>query len=205
VSYAVRPIDHLVLSGGWMPLRYVFGVEAFGVNAWEGRAGTYLTIEHDEVLTGHEELYVVLAGHARFTVNDEKVDAPEGTLVFVRDPGARRSARALVDGTRILAIGAAPGQPFERSGWEYAAEILTHFDRGDFEQALAIARKVLVDHPADWPVLYWAARSAATLGRHEEALPYLERAVALEPTVLEYVARHGVFDPIRDRLPRVAG
>ncbi len=205
MSYRVGRIDDVVLSGGWMPIRYAFGVEAFGINAWEGGAGTHLTVEHDEVLTGHEELYLVLEGHARFVVNGKELDAPQGTLVFVRDPGARRSARALVDGTRLLAIGAAPGQAFERSGWEYAAEILAHFDAGEVEEALEVAQRVLVDHPADWPVLYWAARSAATLGRHEEALRYLERALPLEPTVLRYVSRHAVFDPIRDRLPRVAG
>jgi tetratricopeptide (TPR) repeat protein len=125
--------------------------------------------------------------------------------VFVRDPGARREARAVGDGTRILAIGAARGEAFERSGWEYAAEFLTFFDVGKYEEALAFAQEVLVDHPADWPILYWAARSAAMLGRHDEALAYLERAIPLEPTVLEYVGRHSVFDPIRDRLPTVPG
>src|SRR5439155_178008 len=128
-----------------------------------------------------------------------------GTLVFVRDPGARRQALAVVDGTRVLAIGAAPGEPFERSGWEYAAEVLTFFDAGKYQEALAFAQEVLVDHPADWSILYWAARSAATIGRHEEALAYLERAIPLEPTVLEYVGRHSVFDPIRERLPTVPG
>jgi hypothetical protein len=205
VRWQVHRLGETTLSGGWMPVRYVLGIEAFGANAWKGRAGTLLTIEHDEALTGHEELYLVLSGHARFTVNDVEVDAPAGTLVFVGDPGARRSARASVDETCILAIGAAPGQAFERSGWEYAAEILTRFDAGEYAEALAVAEQVLVDHPADWPLLYWAARSAAMLGRNEEALSYLVRAVPLEPTVLRYVARRPEFDGIRDRLPPVAG
>jgi tetratricopeptide (TPR) repeat protein len=205
MTWNVQRVDAVTLSGGWMPLRYALGVEAFGVNAWEGAAGRTLTIDHDEVLTGHEELYLVLAGHARFTVNGEEVDAPEGTLVFVRDPGARRSALAIEDGTRILAVGAAPDQPFERSGWEYAAEILTCFDAGEYEQALSIAQEVLVAHPADWPLLYWAARSAAKLGRYDEAHAYLVRAIPLEPSVLEYVARNREFEPVRERLPGVSG
>ena len=48
------------------------------------------------------------------------VDAPAGTLVFVRDPALIRSARATVDGTSILAIGGRPGVPFEVSRWERA-------------------------------------------------------------------------------------
>jgi tetratricopeptide (TPR) repeat protein len=205
MTWHVQRVDAVTLSGGWMPLRYALGIEAFGVNAWEGRDGDMLTIDHDEVLTGHEELYLVLAGHARFTVNGEEIDAPQGTFVFVRDAGARRSAVATTAGTRILVVGAAPGQPFERSGWEYAAEILSRFDAGEYERALAFAQEVLVDHPADWPLLYWAARSAAKLGRYDEAYSYLVRAIPLEPTVLEYVARNREFEPVRERLPGVAG
>ena len=44
---------------------------------------------------------VLLADVAR----DEVVEAPAGTLVFVRDPGLIRSATATADGTAILAIG----------------------------------------------------------------------------------------------------
>ncbi|HEY2935862.1 MAG TPA: tetratricopeptide repeat protein [Gaiellaceae bacterium] len=115
MTWNVQRIDDVMLSGGWMPLRYSLGIEAFGTNAWEGD------------------------------------------------------------------------------------------DDGKYEEALAFAQEVLVDHPANWPILYWAARSAAMLGRHDEALAYLERAIPLEPTVLEYVGRHSVFDPIRDRLPTVPG
>src|SRR5262249_47592325 len=139
VRWQVHRLGETTLSGGWMPVRYALGIEAFGANAWKGGAGTLLTIDHDEVLTGHQELYLVLEGHARFTVNDAEIDAPRGTLVFVGDPGARRSARAAADATCILAFGAAPGQPFERSGWEYAAEILSSFDVGDYEEALGVA------------------------------------------------------------------
>jgi hypothetical protein len=60
----------------------------------------------------------VMSGHAVFSVDGETVDAPAGTLVFVRDPSLIRSARATVDGTAILAIGARPGVPYEISRWE---------------------------------------------------------------------------------------
>ena len=84
--------------------------------------------EHDERddseygTEGHEELFAVLSGHAVFTVDGEEVDAPAGTLVFVRDPAIKRGARATADGTEILAVGARPGAPFAVSRWEQSTD-----------------------------------------------------------------------------------
>src|SRR5262245_29901007 len=80
----------------WHMIRSVLGVDAFGVNAWRATAaGQELISEHDELgqgAGGHEEIYVVLTGHATFTVDDETIEAPAQTLVFVKDPSVRRSA-----------------------------------------------------------------------------------------------------------------
>ena len=59
-----------------------------------------------------------MRGHAVFTIDGEDVDAPAGTLVFVRDPALLRSAVATEDGTAILAVGARPGAPYAVSRWE---------------------------------------------------------------------------------------
>ena len=67
---------------------------------------------------GHEELFAVVSGHALFTVDGNEIDAPAGTLVFVRDPAVIRSARATVDGTALLAVGGRAGAPFAISRWE---------------------------------------------------------------------------------------
>ena len=107
-------------------VRRHFDVQAFGVNGVTGNAGDVVISEHDERddsehgTEGHEELFAVMSGHAIFTVDGEEVDAPAGTLVFVRDPVLLRSARATADGTAILAIGARPGAPFAVSRWEQA-------------------------------------------------------------------------------------
>jgi len=96
------------------------------VNGITGDAGDEMVEPHherDDELNGtdgHEELFAVMSGHAVFTVGGEDVDAPAGTLVFVRDPDLVRSARATVDGTAILAVGGRPGVPFEVSRWERA-------------------------------------------------------------------------------------
>ena len=106
----------------WKPIRHHFGVRAFGVNALVAhRAGDQVVEEHTEVQEGclrHEELYVVTHGRARFTIDGESVEAPAGTLIFVRDPQTRRGATALEDGTTVLAVGGEAGQAYRVSPWE---------------------------------------------------------------------------------------
>ena len=83
-----------------------------------------MVIEHHERddaenrTNGHEELFAVMSGHAVFTIDGEEIDAPAGTIVFVRDPALLRFARATADGTAILAVGGRPGAPYEVSRWE---------------------------------------------------------------------------------------
>ena len=95
---------------GYRLVRRELGIRAFGANAFTADAGVQLIEDHDETGSGaggHEELYVVIAGHARFTIDGAEHDAPAGTLVFIPDPTSRRTATALVDGTAALAVGGA--------------------------------------------------------------------------------------------------
>lgn len=108
---------------GWLPLRHRLGVEAFGVNAWVGReSGDEVIEEHNEdnedPAENHEELYLVADGHATFTVDGNEVDAPRGTLVFVKDPTILRHAIAREPNTIVFAVGARPGVVFTPSPWE---------------------------------------------------------------------------------------
>ena len=103
------------------PVRHALGLEAFGVNAWVGdEAGVEVIEEHDELGEDgdQEELYFVVSGRATFTVDGDRVDAPAGTFVALRDPALRRVAVAEEDGTVVLAVGAVRGRAFEPSGWE---------------------------------------------------------------------------------------
>jgi hypothetical protein len=108
----------------WKPLRHHLGIGAFGVNAWVAAAAGDLVVErHDEApespgAPGHEELYVVVRGAARFTVGERTIDAPQGALVFVGDPEVTRAAVATAPGTIVLAVGAARGEAFSPSAWE---------------------------------------------------------------------------------------
>ena len=105
-------------------IRRHFDVQAFGVNGCSGDTGQVLVWEHHERddaengTTGHEELFAVMSGRALFTIDGEEIDAPAGTLVFVRDPAALRGARAAEDDTSLLVVGGRPGVAYSVSPWE---------------------------------------------------------------------------------------
>jgi hypothetical protein len=169
----------------WKPLRRPLGVTAFGVNAyWAEDPGDELIEEHDELGAGagrHEELYVVIAGGARFTVAGEEFDAPPGTVVFVRDPAARRGARATEANTTALVVGGAPGQAYEVSPWEWVAEAIPAWRGGDFASARRTIEGGLADYPDNPSLLYDLACLEALQGETEAALARLERAIELKP------------------------
>ena len=88
----------------WQPVRRPLGITAFGINAdTAGNAGDEVVEDHTEQT--HEEAYIVIRGHATFTVDGEEIDAPWGTIVFLDDPQQRRQAIAKEAGTTVLAIG----------------------------------------------------------------------------------------------------
>ena len=100
----------------WHPVRHHLDVRSFGTNAYTATSAGDMVVEpHDE--DEFEELYVVISGAARFTVDDETFDAAQGTLVFVTPP-SRREAYATEPGTTVLAVGGVPGKAFEVSEWE---------------------------------------------------------------------------------------
>jgi len=94
----------------WKPIRHYFGLSAFGINAYIARAaGDTLAGEHDEAQSGHEEVYLVTAGRARFVLDGQELLARQGTVVAVADPSVRRAAYALEPGTTLIAVGSRPG------------------------------------------------------------------------------------------------
>ena len=117
--YWVRRLDELPLvptndpgDFDWYPVQHHLGLGAFGVNALGGDAGTVLVAEHDESGSDQEELYVVVEGSARFTLDGEQRAAYAVSFVAIPDPAVTRSAVALEDGTLVLAIGAPRGSGF---------------------------------------------------------------------------------------------
>ena len=100
-------ITELTRENGWAPLREHLGARAFGINAYTKNADEQHRRRAQRGGSGHEELYLVVAGRATFTVDGEERDARPGTAVLVAS-GTTRSADALEDGTTILVVGGRP-------------------------------------------------------------------------------------------------
>jgi quercetin dioxygenase-like cupin family protein len=180
----------------WRPLRHSLDVRAFGINAFIARAaGDDVVEEHTEEFLGHEEVYVVLAGRATFTLGGETLDAPAGTVVFVQDPTVKRYARAEQPQTAVLAVGGPRGAVYEPPAWE--AE--RHRASGDFDamaDELTAALERTPDHPG---MLYVTACAEALAGRPDAATAHLRRAVELRPTLGDAARTNEDLASIRDR------
>ena len=196
----VEPIRVVGGSLEWRPVRRTLGIEAFGINAYTGDTGALVVEEHDETGAGaghHEELYIVVTGRATFTVDGESFDAPPGTLVFLDDPKERRGAKAVEDGTTVLAIGGVRGQPFRVSPWEFAFASVPAYEEKRYDEAKALLEKGLETHPGNTSLLYDLACVEALMGERESALEHLERAVA-NPKLREHAQTDSDLDAIRD-------
>jgi tetratricopeptide (TPR) repeat protein len=184
----------------WHPLRHALGIRAFGMNAYTAaRAGDLVVEEHDEGSLGHEEVYVVLAGRATFTLDGEEFDAPAGTVVHLAEPKVRRVARAAEDGTRVLAVGAPVGEAYEPSPWESAFRAEPLARSGDVEGALKVVREALQEHPDNPSLLYNLACFETLAGEHDEAIAHLTRAIELRPQAREWAAEDKDLMSLRAR------
>jgi tetratricopeptide (TPR) repeat protein len=198
-SYETATIAELERPDGWSPIRKQLGVQAFGVNAWTAReAGGALIPEHDEVPSGQEELYLVAAGHAAFTVAGQEIDAPSGTLVFVPDPATKRGAVSREAGTTVFALGARPGAAYKPRAWETNVDVFPMFDEGRHEEAKQLLLKALGQYEDQGTLLYNLACAEAQLGNPEAALDYLRRGLEERPDLRESAAGDEDLAPLRE-------
>ena len=188
----------------WLPIRSALGIEAFGTNAYvAGEAGAHVVEPHTEGGSGHQELYFVARGHARFTLAGDDVDAPAGTYVFLPDPDVHREAVALEPGTTVLSFGAPRGSAYERSEWEgrFRADALLREDP-------AAARALLEENAAAFPdsggTRYSLACLEALQGDADAALGHLEEAIRLRAACAEWAREDDDFAALRSD-PRFTG
>jgi tetratricopeptide (TPR) repeat protein len=178
----IEPIPVVEGTLLWRPVRRALDIEAFGINSYVApNAGDDVVEEHTETSLGHEELYLVLSGRATFTLDGETLDAPAGTLVFLRDPAVKRHARAEEAGTTVLAVGGPRGRAFEPSPWEFWFAAERHRAAGDHDamvDEIAGALERYPDHPA---ALYHLGRAEALAGRTDDAIGHVRRALELKP------------------------
>jgi mannose-6-phosphate isomerase-like protein (cupin superfamily) len=185
-----------------LDVRRHFGIGAFGTSAVRSIEGGALIREHDETgfqigQSGQEELYVVLAGRATFTVDGEQVNAPAGTVVFVRDPAAKRSAVAEEPGTTVLAIGGKPGEAFLPLPLE-VAQAFEAYGAGEYEKSIEVYEGLLAEQlPDNAGVLYNIACCQALLGRTDAAIERLEAAVQSDDRARELARTDSDLDSLR--------
>ena len=181
------------------PVRHHLGITSFGVNSWTARqAGDRIINEHDEDEPGgHEELYVVVSGRARFELGGESVDATAGTLVYVK-PKIKRTAFAEEPNTTLLAVGGAPGEAYEAGGWELWAPLNPLFRAGKYDEAADRGRELVNANPEYPGLLYNVACAESLAGRKDDAIEHLRRSLELSPRFREMAKKDSDFDPIRD-------
>ena len=181
-------------------IRRHFDIRGFGVRANRAVGDGHVVGEHDEVslgASGQEELYLVLSGKATFNIDGEPVFAPAGTLVFVRDPAAKRSAIAKEEGTTVLAIGGIPGQAYRPSVGEAMHEMWAPYNEGDYQGALDALEPVLEERP-EALVLFNVACVEARLGRTDDAITHLQQAIEDDDRIKENVEGDEDLDSLRE-------
>ena len=97
--------------GVFLKMRRALGTTAFGVNEVRmppGGAG----MEHDESDTGHEEVYVVLAGFGAFKIDGDEIAVEAGDYLRI-EATATRQPLAGPEGLRFIAIGGRPQESYD--------------------------------------------------------------------------------------------
>jgi hypothetical protein len=189
------------------PLRRRLGFRPFGVNVWSAdAAGDKLIPPHEED-SGHEELYVVVRGTARFTLDEETFDAPAGTLVHSL-AGQFRQASAAEGGTMILVAGAKQGEAFAPGGWEDVHVAFALLAAGDAGAGRAVLQETSAPEEHLWGRHYNLACYEAMAGENDTAFEHLRTAVELNrDNVMKWLPHDTDLDPIRDdpRFQELAG
>jgi tetratricopeptide (TPR) repeat protein len=196
----IDELDAIEMPDGfvWRPVRRRFGIQAFGTNAYTPGASGQVVEEHTEQVLGHEEIYLVLRGRVRFTVDGNEHELGPGQLVFLRDTSLRRGAVALTDDAAVLAIGGKPGASHEVSAWEYTFAASPHLRAGRYDEARQLLHEGLEAKPGSPPLLYDLSCVEALAGEKDKALELLHEAVAIDERFRKYAQTDEDFASIRD-------
>ena len=201
MSYRVATVDELQdiayrEDTHMRPVRHHLGISAFGTNAWTAaNEGDRLMPQHTED-EGSEELYVVLRGRARFEIDGDTIDAPVGTLVFVK-PEGDRTAFAEEAGTTVLAVGSNVEQPYLVRGWEMWAEFHPAYEAGEYASVVERARGPVEAGGYAIP-MYNLACCEALAGFKDDAIGHLRVAFEKQPNLRDLATQDTDLDALRD-------
>jgi quercetin dioxygenase-like cupin family protein len=201
-GYAIAQLDEIgAIDDGRVPMRPVrhhLGITAFGVNGWKADAGERIINEHaEDDPDSQEELYIVQSGRARFEIDGETVDAPAGSMVFVK-PGAKRTAFSEEDGTAIVVIGAPTGKAYEAAGWELWMPIHGLYLEGSYAEAADRGREVARTDSPQAGFFFNLACCESLAGRTDDAIEDLGRAIEMSEQFREMAKGDSDFEAIRN-------
>ena len=194
----IDELDRVPVSGAdvmWRPVRRRLGITAFGINAYTGEPGENVVEKHTEERLGHEELYVVISGRARFERREVRRRTCGNARLPLR-PRVERRAVAEEPGTAVLAIGGKPGL-HETSAWEYFFAAYSHAERGDFDRAIADIQEGLAEKPDSAPLHYHLACIESRAGHLDDARQHLDRALELDPGLRKWADEDEDLAPLR--------
>jgi tetratricopeptide (TPR) repeat protein len=196
----IDELERIELSDGfdWRPIRRHFDIRAFGVNAYTPGASGQIVEEHTESQLEHEEIYLVVRGRVKFTIDGNDHELEQGQLVFVRDTSLKRAGVALTDDAAVLAIGGKPGEAHEISAWEYTFFASPAVRAGDYEKARELLRAGLEAKPGAPAILYDLACVEALDGNSDKAFELLNEAIAKNERFRAYAQKDADFESIRD-------
>ena len=180
-----------------LPLQRLLNYRAAGINGWIGDPGEGLVPEHAED-SDNEELYVVVRGRARFTVDGVDVDAPAGTLLHI-GPGETRVAVSEEQGTIVVAIGAKIGEAFESGGWTSFVVADAYRRDGRLDEGRKAVYELLELHPDAWAAPYNIACFEALAGDADAAFRMLDQAMRLDTRAArEWAAQDADLEALHD-------
>jgi quercetin dioxygenase-like cupin family protein len=199
-----KSVDIVAIKGpnGWSPIRRELDVQSFGINAWTRAEGETIVSEHDEEGSGQEEVYIVLAGTARFTIDGDDLDAPAGTAVYV-DPVSKRTAVAAEDGTTVIVLGGKAGEAYTPGSFEVNIDVFRLFQEDKIDEAKQMITDALARFEDRGVLTYNLACAEARLGETDSAVEHLRAALELRPGLATLASEDTDLDAIRDD-PRFA-
>jgi hypothetical protein len=179
----------------WRPVRAALGARVAGISAYTAdAAGQELVEDHVEDADGrgHEEVYLVVRGSARFVLDGEALDAPAGTFVRVEAP-VRRSATAVEVPAAVVVVGGDPEYEPAASEW---IERARPWFRDDPARARALLDELARAQPESAAVLLGDALFAAARGETGEARVQLAEAVRRAPAARDYARSEPTLGPL---------
>lgn len=198
-NWKLARLDEIERRGRDIPVREHLGIRSFGINGFIQGEDSTLINEHDEAGSGQEELYFVVDGTATFEVDGETVEAPQGSLLYVRAEAKRKAT----GNATILAMGGTPGEVYQAvdwgDAWPFHRESMTAYSEQRYADALEAVRKALARMPDHAGLNYNAACFAALAGDTSDAtFEHLRRSVELLPRFRDHARRDEDFAAVRD-------